>query len=76
MRVTRVRAASQGRTQVYPDDVRAMVVPVLSHRLILTPDAQLRDDSVDKVVQRILGRVPVPLGVEDDAPALTAAARA
>jgi len=76
MRVTRVRAASQGRTQVYPDDVRAMVVPVLSHRLILTPDAQLRDDPVDKVVQRILGRVPVPLGVEDDVPALTAAARA
>lgn len=64
MRICRVRAASQGRTEVYPDDVRAVLVPVLSHRLILTPDAQLRDDTVDKVVERILGRVKVPLGVD------------
>jgi MoxR-like ATPase len=66
MRVTRVRAASQGRTEVYPDDVRALLVPVLAHRLILTPDAQLRDDTVAKVVERILGRVRVPLGVDTD----------
>jgi MoxR-like ATPase len=77
MRVSRVRAASQGRTQVYPDDVRAVLVAVLSHRLILTPDAQLRDDTVEKVVERILGRVRVPLGVEGngkaaDAPDLSA----
>jgi MoxR-like ATPase len=69
MRVCRVRAASQGRTEVYPDDVRTMLVPVLAHRLILTADAQLRDDTVEKVVDRILARVKVPLGVESDPPA-------
>jgi MoxR-like ATPase len=77
MRVSRVRAASQGRVQVYPDDVRALLVPVLAHRLILTPDAQLRDDTVDKVVERIVGRVRVPLGIEaDSGPALSVVAGA
>ena len=60
-----MRAASQGRDDVYPDDVRALLVPVLAHRMILTPDAQLRDETVGKVVERILARVKVPLGVGD-----------
>ena len=63
IRGSRVRAASQGRDDVYPDDVRALLVPVLAHRMILTPDAQLRDETIDKVVERILARVKVPLGV-------------
>ena len=63
IRGCRVRAASQGRDDVYPDDVRALLVPVLAHRMILTPDAQLRDETVGKVVERILARVKVPLGV-------------
>ncbi|MFN2462976.1 MAG: AAA family ATPase [Candidatus Dormibacteria bacterium] len=65
IRGARVRAASQGREDVYPDDVRALLVPSLAHRMILTPDAQLRDDTVGKVVERILARVKVPLGVGD-----------
>jgi len=65
IRGSRVRAASQGRDDVYPDDVRALLVPVLAHRMILTPDAQLRDETVGKVVERILARVKVPLGVGD-----------
>jgi MoxR-like ATPase len=73
MRATRVRALSQGREQVLPDDVRAVLLPVLAHRLILTPDAQLRDETVAKVIERVLARVKVPLGVEEPepAPALT-----
>ena len=63
IRGARVRAASQGRDDVYPDDIRALLVPCLAHRMILTPDAQLRDESIDKVVERILARVRVPLGV-------------
>ena len=65
IRGSRVRAASQGRDDVYPDDVRALLVPVLAHRMILTADAQLRDETVGKVVERILARVKVPLGVGD-----------
>ncbi|HZS15616.1 MAG TPA: MoxR family ATPase [Candidatus Dormibacteraeota bacterium] len=63
MRAARVVAASQGREDVYPDDVRHVLSAVFAHRLVLTPDAQLRDETVDKVVERIVGRVKPPLGV-------------
>jgi MoxR-like ATPase len=63
MRAARVVAASHGREDVYPDDVRTVLVPVFAHRLILTPDAQLRDETVGKVIERIAGRVKPPLGM-------------
>jgi MoxR-like ATPase len=65
VKASRVRAASQGRDVVLPDDVRALLGPVIEHRLILTPDAQLRDETVGAVLERILARIPVPLGVSD-----------
>ena len=64
MRAARVLAASQGREDVVPDDVRALVKPVLAHRLILTPDASLREETIDNVVDRIVGRIKVPLGLD------------
>jgi len=67
VKAARVRAASQGRTVVLPDDVRALLGAVIEHRLILTPDAQLRDESVSAVLDRILTRIPVPLGIEESA---------
>jgi MoxR-like ATPase len=70
VKASRVRAASQGRDVVLPDDVRALLGPVIEHRLILTPDAQLRDEAVGAVLERILARIPVPLGVGEPAPAL------
>ncbi len=63
MRAARVVAAAAGREDVYPDDVRQVLAPVFAHRLVLTPDAQLRDETVDKVIERIVGRVKPPLGV-------------
>jgi MoxR-like ATPase len=63
MRAARVMAASQGRDDVLPDDVKALVNPVLGHRLVLTPDAQLRDETINGVIDRIVHRVKVPLGV-------------
>ncbi|MCU1673485.1 MAG: ATPase [Frankiales bacterium] len=63
VKASRVRAASQGRAVVLPDDVRALLTAVIEHRLILTPDAQLRDETVSNVLERILTRIPVPLGV-------------
>jgi len=62
MRASRVVAASQGREDVLPDDVKTVLKPVLAHRLALTPDAELRDDSIDKVVDRIIAKVKMPLG--------------
>jgi MoxR-like ATPase len=63
MRAARVMAASQGRDDVIPDDVKQLAFPVLAHRLLLTPDAQLRDETVERVVDGIVHRVKVPTGV-------------
>jgi MoxR-like ATPase len=59
-RAARVRAAAGGRTYVTPDDVKALIVPTLSHRLILRPEAQMRAASVDDVLARITSTIPVP----------------
>jgi MoxR-like ATPase len=61
-RSARVLAASKGREDVYPDDVQAVLAPVFAHRLQLTADAQLRDETVDRVIERVTGRVKPPLG--------------
>jgi MoxR-like ATPase len=65
MRAARVRAASQGRDDVLPDDVKALAMPVLAHRMILTADALLREEEVEQVTQRIIDRVKVPTGLGD-----------
>jgi MoxR-like ATPase len=61
LRASRVLAASDGRGHVYPDDVRAVLGPVMRHRLILNPDAILRGETVDGVLERITGRVKAPM---------------
>ncbi len=61
LRASRVLAASDGRTHVYPDDVRAVLKPVLGHRIILNPDAILRGDGVDAVLERVTATVKPPL---------------
>jgi MoxR-like ATPase len=62
-KAARVMAAADGRMQVYPEDVKVLLRPVLGHRLMLTPDATLRGETVDDVLDRILNRVKTPLGV-------------
>jgi MoxR-like ATPase len=61
----RVLAASQGREDVLPVDVKALVRPVLAHRLMLNPEAILRGDTVDDVIERIVARVKVPVDLPD-----------
>jgi MoxR-like ATPase len=58
---SRVVAASQAREDVLPGDVQLVLQPVLAHRLALTPDAELRDDTIEKVIERITSRVKPPL---------------
>lgn len=57
---SRARAAIQGREFVTPDDVKAVALPLLRHRLLLRPEAQLEGLKVDTVIQNILAQVPVP----------------
>ncbi len=59
-RVSRARAAASGRNYVTPDDVKALVVPVLAHRLVLSPEAQVRGLAPTDVLSELLGSVPVP----------------
>ncbi|MGD0240130.1 MAG: MoxR family ATPase [Streptosporangiaceae bacterium] len=56
----RVRAAACARGYVVPDDVKALAGPVLAHRLVLTPEAELRGQSAARVVEDTLAAVPVP----------------
>ncbi len=62
-RVGRALAAADGREQVYPEDIRALLNPVLNHRILLTPDAMLRGETVDDVLDRAIGRIKAPMGL-------------
>jgi MoxR-like ATPase len=61
LKSSRVLAASDGRSHVYPDDVRAVLIPVMRHRLVLNPDAILRGETVDLVLERIVSKIKPPL---------------
>ncbi|MDQ1439394.1 MAG: MoxR-like ATPase [Acidimicrobiaceae bacterium] len=69
MRAARVMAASQGRDDVLPDDVKQLVHAVLAHRLMLSPEAELRGETVNDAVDRLLHRVKVPSGARAGAAA-------
>ena len=60
LRAVRVRAAAAGRSYVVPEDVKALASHVIAHRLMLTPEAELRGRTPAELVAEALGRVPVP----------------
>ena len=60
LRATQARAASAGRGYVIPEDVKALAVPVLAHRLVLTADAELAGRSPADMVLAALSSVPAP----------------
>jgi MoxR-like ATPase len=57
---SRANAAMGGRDFVTPDDVKAMAIPVLEHRLILRPEYEIEGLTVPEVIQTILQEVAVP----------------
>jgi MoxR-like ATPase len=61
-RAGRARAAVQGRDFVLPDDVKALALPALAHRVIPGPAARLRDMTAERIVQEVVDTVPVPGG--------------
>lgn len=60
LRGARVTAACAGRSYVTPDDVKAVAVPTLAHRVILRPDAEIQGRTAEDIVARALQAVPVP----------------
>ena len=60
MRLSSARSALYGRDYVLPDDVKAVAVPALAHRLILAADPWIRGVRPESVIESILKTVPVP----------------
>jgi MoxR-like ATPase len=60
LRICRAFAAANGRDYVTPDDVKAVAGPVFTHRMALTPEAELRGVRLEEVLADIVDEVPVP----------------
>ena len=58
--VAKAYAAREGRDFLVPDDVKEAAVPVLRHRLVLRPEAELEGLQPDRVVREVLEATPVP----------------
>ena len=53
-------AAAEGRDYVIPDDVKALVLPTLSHRLIISPAARIKNVEADEIIKEIMKKIRVP----------------
>jgi MoxR-like ATPase len=69
LKLARCRAALRGRDFVVPDDVKAVAVPALAHRLVLRPELWVQRISAEDVVREVLDTVPTPRA-EDVSPAV------
>jgi MoxR-like ATPase len=61
-RAGQAHAALAGRDYVLPDDIKDMAIPILAHRIIVSPAARLRELSSDRIVEEILHKTSVPGG--------------
>jgi MoxR-like ATPase len=67
--VARAHAVLRRRDYVTPEDVKAVAVTVLAHRLTLKPEMWMRRVAPEDVVREVLGEVPAPPTVRPDRPA-------
>jgi len=61
LRVAKARALADGREYLSPDDVKAVAVPVLAHRLIVAPEARSSGLGDVAIVEDALEKTPVPV---------------
>jgi MoxR-like ATPase len=61
LRVAKARALADARGYLQPDDVKAVAVPVLAHRLILAPEARSSGLFGEQIIRETLEKTPVPL---------------
>ena len=61
LRVAKARALAAGRDYLSPDDVKAVAVAVLAHRLIVAPEARSSGLGPDTIVEHALDKTPVPV---------------
>lgn len=60
VRIAKVRAASQGRHYVIPDDIKALAEPTWTHRIVLDPEAEFSGITAAAVIARTLEAVAAP----------------
>jgi MoxR-like ATPase len=60
LKLSRCRAGLEGRDYVIPEDVKAVAVPALAHRLALRPELWVQRLRPDDIVAELLDRVPTP----------------
>lgn len=60
MRAAQGMAALRGRGYVLPDDIKALTIPVLGHRIILGEEGKLSGESPEHILEEIVSRIPVP----------------
>lgn len=63
MKASRALAVAQGRVYITPDDVKSVATAVMSHRMVLTPEAELHGTRTDDLVERALDSVAAPVPV-------------
>ena len=61
LRVAKARALADGRSFLEPDDIKAVAVAVLGHRLILAPEARSTGLTGEQIVRETLDKTPVPV---------------
>ncbi|MFC1936094.1 AAA family ATPase [Chloroflexota bacterium] len=61
LKLSRARAALDGRDHVLPDDVKALLHPALVHRLILKPDMWLQPEAANEIIDSVLNTIAVPV---------------
>jgi MoxR-like ATPase len=64
LRAARARALTLGRTFITPEDVKVLAVPVLAHRLVLSPDASIAGHTPTTLIDRVVAAIPVPHGTQ------------
>ena len=73
LKLSRCRAGLAGRDFVTPDDVKAIAVPALAHRMMLRPELWVQRLSGEDVVRTVLETVPTPRADDAAAPASASA---
>ncbi|HHU74268.1 MAG TPA: MoxR family ATPase [Clostridiales bacterium] len=61
LRAAQAEAYLRGRNYCIPDDIIKMVLPVISHRIILSPETKSTHQSPEKIMKGILAKIPVPV---------------
>ena len=61
LRAGKAKAFIEGRDYVIPEDIKDIVVPVLSHRLMLSPEARIEGKGIEEIIKKVLSKIYLPV---------------